>query len=273
MRNKRMKQFIAGALAVGMIMTVPMTTEATTVTKQTTISPLCEYSYSSEISKEGAIYVELDAAEDYITNVKVRNKNLIAKVTRRDGYYSKYGDNNESKSDKYTAVIGLYAKKELTTKVSFDIYGKDHKKKETKTVTVVAKANSDENAVKSITFAGKPISYDKLYTQKSGKLKIKMNKNYKLTKVEVGGYKKKMSNNGDKDNYNSEVEYKVVKNNANIKLSTIPYMYSYAYKYDKDSYLHRRKEIIAYTWVRVTYKNTKTKKIGVATYSIKKVAK
>ena len=77
----------------------------------------------------------------------------------------------------------------------------------------------------------------------------------------------------DKDNYNSEVEYKVVKNNANIKLSTIPYMYSYAYKYDKDSYLHRRKEIIAYTWVRVTYKNKKTKKIGVATYSIKKVAK
>ena len=126
MRNKRMKQFIAGALAVGMIMTVPMTTEAATVTKQTTISPLCEYSYSSEISKEGAIYVELDAAEDYITNVKVRNKNLIAKVTRRDGYYSKYGDNNESKSDKYTAVIGLYAKKELTTKGSFDIYGKDH---------------------------------------------------------------------------------------------------------------------------------------------------
>ena len=226
MKQKKLFKLAAiTAFAVGIMALTPVTADAATATKKTTISPGVTYTYSSDVSNEGAIRVEFDEPGDYITNIKVKNKNLIAKETDAHASYSKYTSdyyNNEYKSDSYYSVIGLYAKKKLTTTVTFDVYDINNKKKETKTVKVTAKAKTSTgtgNPIKSITYAGKPFSYGQLMSKSTGKVKVKMNKNYKLVSMEVGTYTKPTTKKSDtSSNTQNEMKYKKIKNNAKISL-------------------------------------------------------
>lgn len=274
MKQKMFKRVMAAALAVGLLFTTPVTSEAANVTKSTTISPYSDYSYSSGISDTGAIYVELDEPGDYIKNIKSKNSNLKAKLTRGYHYYYKSEDYT-SKSDENCAVIGLYASKKLSTSVSFDIYGADNKKKESKTVKVNVKTTSYLNPVKKITFSGKPIDYTKLYTQKSGKVKVSLNKNFKLQKIEVGTYtspKKTASDSSTR--YENEIVYKKIKNNSKVTLGKYGYYYSYSYQYsDGKTHSSYNSRILAPTYIRITYQDKKTKDTGTVTYSIRKLIK
>lgn len=274
MKQKMFKRVMAAVLAVGLLFTTPVTSEAAKVTKSTTISPYSDYSYSSGISNTGAIYVELDEPGDYIKNIKSKNSNLKAKLTCGYSYYYK-SDDYISKSNNYYAVIGLYTNKALSTKVSFDIYGEDNKKKESKTVKVTAKTTSYLNPVKSIKFGGKELDYNKLYTAKSGKVKVTMNKNFKLLKLEAGTYSAPKKTTSDScTRYENEIVYKKAKNNGKITLGKYGYYYSYNYQYS-DGKIHSNysSRILAPTYIRITYQNKKTKDTGTVTYSIRKLIK
>lgn len=274
-------------LAVGMMALTPMTADAAKAPKKTTISPNVSYTYSSDISNEGAIRVEFDEPGDYIKNIKVKNKNLIAQETGGYCYYSKYFSEyyeSEYGGDSNYSTIGLYAKKNLTTTLTFDIYGIDNKKKETKTVKVTTKVTSSSSSstpsygypIKSISYAGKPLLYGQFSTKSSGKVKVKMNKNYKLVSIEVGTYGKPVkSSEGNTTYLKNEVKYKKVKNNGKISLGKKAYYYESIYASTDGNYTSHYfyDYLIAPTEIRITYKNTKTKDTGVLTYRINTFAK
>lgn len=132
MKQNTLKKLSCMALAVGILFSTQVTADAATVTKSTIITPKTEYSFSSGTSNTGAIYVDLDAPEDYISNIKVKNSSLIAKLTDMQSEYTSYADGRTT--SKSYAVIGLYAKKNLSTTISFDIYGENNQKKESKKV-------------------------------------------------------------------------------------------------------------------------------------------
>lgn len=274
MKQKMFKKILTTALAVGLLFTTSVTSEAAKTTKATTISPLSEYSYSSGISNSGAIYVQLDEPGDYITNIKSKNSNLKAKLTRAYTYHYKTDYYTSSNNTNY-AVIGLYGKKALSTTVTFDIYGENNKKKESKSVKVNVKTSSYTNPVKSIKFAGKPLDSTKLYTAKSGKLKVTLNKKYKLLKVETGTYTAPVkSTSYNTTYYENEMVYKQIKNNSKITLGKYGYYYSYNHLYsDGDRHSYYSTRILAPTEIRITYQNKKTKTTGTVTYTMNKLIK
>ena len=276
-------------LAVGMMALTPMTADAAKAPKKTTISPKISYTYSSDISNEGAIRVEFDKPGDYIKNIKVKNKNLIAQETGGYCYYSKYFSEyyeNEYGGDSNYSTIGLYAKKNLTTTLTFDIYGIDNKKKETKTVKVTTKVSSSSSSssstpsygypIKSVSYAGKPFYYGQFSTKSKGKINVKMNKNYKLVSIEVGTYgKPTKTSEGNSILIKNEIKYKKIKNNSKISLGKIAYYYESIYNTDNSDYKshYLNDHLLAPTEIRITYKNKKTKDTGVLTYRLYSFAK
>ena len=283
MKQKKLFKLAAlTAFAVGIMALTPVTADAATAPQKTTILSGVTYSYSSDVSNEGAIRVEFDEPGDYIKNIKVKSNNLIAKETEAYASYSKYTSdyyNYESKSDSYYSIIGLYAKKKLTTTVTFDIYDINNKKKETKTVKVTAKNTTYTgigNPVKSITYGGKPFSYGQLMSKSTGKVKVKMNKNYKLVSMEIGTYTKPTIKKSDSStSTENEMTYKKIKNNAKISLGKYAYYYEYLYASSYSDYKSHSltNYILAPTQIRITYKNTKTKDTGVLSYTINTFAK
>ena len=128
------------------------------------------------------ISVKYANSGDQIKHLKSSSKSLVVKWTEHSE-----ATGSQSDSDYYKqASIGLYAKKDGTYIVKFDIYSKDGKtKRSSHKVTVYARSDSPS---KSIKFAGKDIpSYT---TKKKGKLSVKMSKGYKLNKIEVITYDK-----------------------------------------------------------------------------------
>lgn len=272
-RNLLLQAAAISAFAISVFTTTPVTADAATAPKSTTISTNAEYSYSSGISSSGAIHVKLDDAEDYIGNIKSKNSSLKAKVT----YMYCYNENSSSAESPY-ATIGLYAKKNLNTVVTFDIFDGNGKKKESKSVKVIAKTSvsSTKVPVKSATFAGKPITYGKVSTKNSGKVKVTMNKNFKLVKLEVGTYsapKKEVS--GTSSRLQNTITYKTIKNNAKIKLGTKCYTYSYLDDDADNNYYYSsyHTNILAPTQIKITYQDKKTKTTGEVYYIIYKIAK
>ena len=232
---------------------------------------------NSEYTSNGVkVYINND--ENYITNIKTSSKNLKAKVAYKN-YYSSSEDNYAS--------IGLYATKEGTYKLSFDVFNKKGGKKLfTKKVTVYAKADAP---FKSIKYAGSSNLYD-IQKKASGKLSVKLNKGYKLKSIEVGTYSyiDQVDKNETSENsvaiekkYSTELKYKKVKNNAKITLGTIPSSY-YNYRYENEkndysSYLYVYKslssDLIANTNIRITYIDKYTKEEVTTSYTIRRFAK
>lgn len=269
-RNLLLQAVAISAFAISVLTTTSVTANAATAPKSTTISPNTEYSYSSDVTSSGAIHVKLDDPEDYIGNIKSKNPSLKAKLT-----YMYCMDGN---SDNY-ATIGLYAKKKLNTVVTFDIFDANGKKKESKSVKVIAKTATSTTKVpiKSATFAGKPITYGKVSTKSSGKFKVTMNKGFKLVKLEVGTYsspKKEVTGNNS-SRISNTMSYKTIKNNAKIQLGKKCYTYQYLSNTADNDYYYSSYHtyILAPTQIKVTYKNTKTKVTGVAYYTIYRIAK
>lgn len=204
--------------------------------------------------------------------------------------------------DSASYSIRLYTKKAGKYKFSYDAVLKNGTTV-TKTINVIAQ--EDGNAIKKVTFGGNVIDistsdnssisepwtkgYGRGYTTaKSGKIKVEMNKNFKLKKIEVGTpvieqdtdvkdavsyrYKKNVASSLEKDDYDdATISWKTVKNGKKIKLSNV----------DEDSVRNYtgKARISTYTstatttYVRVTYFDKKNKTTHRRIFTINKVKK
>lgn len=177
-------------------------------------------------------YVIGDDGKKYCRNVfgnKLAFTDEVRKEAEKTNKYHAYG----------SYQIMLYTKKPGTYKFYYDALDHNGNKIITKSFKVIAR--EDGNPVKEATFAGKRfyVSYNQRYkgitdnlytakdgiytTKKSGKLKIVMNKGFKIKKIEVGyrpvGYTKE--SRADKWRLECKpYEWTEVKNGRKITLNT-----------------------------------------------------
>lgn len=241
------------------------------------IMPYNEYSIANSTSTT-AIFVPLASYDNCISNIKVSNSALKAKQTHE--YKSETSDSVYP----YYATIGLYAVKEGTYKVSFDVLTKKGGAKlYSKKVTVYVKSDSPFSSVK---YAGKSCESYNIQTKSKGKLSIKMNKGYKLKSIEIGTYTRNTPVKSDnsrenyistKTNQTSTLTYKKVKNNSVITLGTSS-NYSYTYSLTKSEdyryiYYYLNDRILAQTTVKITYVDKYSKQNCEAYYYLYRMAK
>ncbi len=143
-------------------------------------------------------YVDIDTGAEYYKNHK--------------GEFVKIDANAPKGEDKGTYKVRLFAKKAGNYKLTYDAKLKDGTTVK-KSLKVVAR--EDSQAIKSVTYAGKIISettdvdapsnnklWKKSYgenttTAKKGTIKVVVNKDFKLKKIEVGTPRVKASTEGD----------------------------------------------------------------------------
>lgn len=206
-----------------------------------------------EKTNERAIFIELADATQTIDNIKTNSKNLYAMLTGFDKYYEEGIDTDEA-NNKNSYYIGLRSKKDGSYTVSFDILDKSGKKVETKKIKVYAYGSP----VKSVTFDGKKIAYNKL-TGKSAKVKVTLNKDNKIDKLEYGVYK--IVKDGDISSI--EEVYKSFKNGSKITFGTEPYYYSSGYSAQYSDFSYQSKYFStgmdAPTYIKITYNDKYTK--------------
>ncbi|WP_099469373.1 hypothetical protein [Konateibacter massiliensis] len=194
-----------------------------------------------------------------IKNLKSSSKNLKAKQT-----YQYNSFDAEEKENESSATITMYASKEGTYKVSFDIYNASGVKESSKKITVYAKSDLPMKSLKlgNKNYLSETDLNSRLLTAKSGKVSISMAKGYKLKKLEYGVYNKA------KD----DVVYTTIKNKKKITFGTevSSSNYSYTSSYRDYKYNYWRNPALAYTYIRVTYTDKYTKTEQVSTYSFYK---
>ena len=132
-----------------------------------------------------------------ISDVKSHNKKALHARLRKTEYEISKSTKPVEPNESYGKYhIRLYATKAGTSKISYKVYDYNENKVKTVTVKVAAK---DVDPFKSITFGGKSLLYDntigaknsdyiyqgrnKFTYKKSGKIKIKMNTDFRLIRV------------------------------------------------------------------------------------------
>lgn len=240
------------------------------------IWPNTQYTYGG-VSSNTTIFVPYASFDNCIANIKVSNKALKVRTTKE------YKVEESMDTYPYYGIIGLYASKEGTYKVSFDVLKKKGGAKlYSKTVTVYAK--SDE-AISYVKYAGKK-NPSGVQRKAKGKLNVKLNKGYKLKSIRVGVYTRNKAKDEDYSNeystswsksQNSSLTYKTVKNNAMITLGTKT-NYDESYSYTKsesyyDIYHSFSDTILAPTHVEITYIDKYSKQPCTATYTLYRFAK
>lgn len=218
------------------------------------------YAYNYAKGGDSYTYIQLkDGAT--ITNVKSSSKNLLAKITA-DNYSinSEYSYDPVTYESKYTRTkkvssqyISYFAKKSGKYKVTFDVVDKDGVVVEKGSITVKTYASATKQPVKRITYNGKDV-YEYIYcTQKSGKIKVTMNKGFSLVKIEV-----------DKVGKGGVISPAKIRNNAKVSLITS----RYSLESSSDYYTRESDPIFPYTYIYITYKDNKTKEIDTVNYSL-----
>lgn len=253
--TKRISSLILALLMVITVFALP--TPVAAAERGSVPSKVRVYSGSYDNTAISFNYVN---AGDQIKNLKSSSKNLIVKQT----YQREESESYSSTTPSNYAQIGVYAKKEGTYTVSFDIYSKDGSvKRSSHKVKVYAK---NDSPVSSIKLGGKSLweSSSAFTTMKSGKLSIKMASGYTLKKITIRTYDK-----------NGKTVEKVVKNNKKITLGQYGYSYSYDYQssYNPEYwYAYWSKSISAPTYIEITYKDKWTKQNETVTYSVVRLA-
>jgi len=209
--------------------------------------------------------------------------------------------------DSASYSIRLFTKKAGKYKFSYDAVLKNGTTV-TKTINVIAQ--EDGNAIKKVTFGGNVIDistsdnssisepwtkgYGRGYTTaKSGKIKVEMNKNFKLKKIEVGTpvieqntddkyavsyrYKKNVASSLEKEG-EATISWKTVKNGKKIKLSNVDERKVHDengkyWEYDNTSHISTHTSTATTTYVRVTYFDKKNKTTHRTVFEINKVKK
>lgn len=149
-------------------------------TYQKDVNELMQYFYEGVRTYEGSQYNSLGG----ITEEDANGNTIYV-----------FANTPSSRTNSY-AFLNMCAKKAGTYTVSFDVVGANGKKRYTQKITVVV---DDKEAVASISFAGKKLNVTNasrhvIYTtKKKGKLNVKMNKGYKLKRIQyIAGYQQKV---------------------------------------------------------------------------------
>jgi hypothetical protein len=247
MKIRNWKRVISMGLAVCVLLTgILMGTEQPVEAAEKATVTKAVHLYVGETT-DRAISVKYVDTWDHIENLKTSSKNLTAKITSTQIDEDSENGNNSS-------TIGLYANKNGTYKVTFDIYDAYDEKVSSHSVTVYA---NKDYAIKKITFAGKDMS--RLSDVTKGKLSVSMNKGYTLKKIEVQTYDK-----------NGKEVIKTVKNNSTIELSKYAYFYESGKMYEYSYYLNT--SLLAHTQISVTYTDKYTKQNRTDSYYMYTVA-
>lgn len=230
---KRIKKWASVMLALSVMFSLLMITAQETQASTKASVTKAVHLYVGTC-KDDAITVTAIDTWDHVENLKTSSKNLIAKISSINISTYKQPTPNSSK-------IALYASKEGTYSVSFDIYNDLDEKVSSHTVKVYA--NTDR-AIKSVSFAGKDV-YG--FTDKTkGKLSVTMNKGYALKKIVVETYDKI-----------GKQKTKAVKNNSTVELGRYPFFNENGEMY-KD-YYNMNTSLMSITGIRVYYIDKYTK--------------
>jgi hypothetical protein len=204
------------------------------------------YSINTGINFDYAAY------GDTIQNLKTNSKNLKAKQVQE---YQFSNDINES----YYTSISLYAYKKGKYTVTFDIYDEAGNKKSSHQVKVYA---YDDLPVASIKVGNKNMSLEgktQLVSGNSGKVKVNLNKGYRLKKLEYGVLNKA----------NGVISYTAFKNGKKITFNNEAYSDSHPTPLGitiKQKLVNRN--MFADTYLRITYLDKYTKQENTYTYTL-----
>lgn len=236
---KYFKQILCIILFLTVVVTgLPVNAQAAEKTQKVRI-------YGADSWNDQAIEVEFDEYGESIDNIKTDSSNLVAKQTM-----TQVSKNNGS-DDFNKAAIGLYAKKNGTYKVTYDIMNAKGKKKSSVTVAVYVY----DYPLKSITYNGKNRN-NNVTTLKSAKIKVALTSGNTVKKLEYGVYNSK-----------GEMTYKSFKNGSKVTFGTKPYSYSDDYSSDDGSniYKYSNEGMMAETAIRLTYSDKYTKQNEIIT--------
>lgn len=224
--------------------------------------------YASASNYGGGAYLSIYLSNDgdRVANIKSNSGNLLVKKTRESYYFTTETDwdtnQKVTKTNYRYAYLSFFAKKKGNYSVTFDVVKADGSVRCTKTIAVKAGASSYETPIKNIKYAGKDLySYYPYATKTSGKLKVTMQKAYKLLSIEVGSEDK-----------TGEIRYKKIKNNKKISLAKKT-VYSQEYKYTDGGTKYAYDKLFPATYIRVTYQNKKTKEINTWTTTLHTINK
>ncbi len=215
--------------------------------------------YANDISNSTTIMLP---SNDCSVSVKATG-GVVAKVTYtslsigENGYHSNYNlKDKEGKEIQFkgAATIAVFSPKDGTYYLNVTVK-KGKKQLTRKKIKVIFGYTS---MIEKISYAGKTMEFSNLVTTKgSGKLSVKVGKDFALKKIEYGGYDAK-----------GEVQYKTTKNNKKITLSgqkTFTNVdYSYGFDDPDASYANESGSDVNYiypvTFVRITVQD---KKLGI----------
>ncbi|MCR5283604.1 MAG: hypothetical protein K6E18_09555 [Lachnospiraceae bacterium] len=225
--------------------------------------------YAYDYARGGGTWTDVRVSNDgdTIGNVQSSSPNLIAQITEKHYSKSKEKDYSASPYDENQKYIGypvvtkikpgetrisFFAKKAGTYKVSFDVIKKDGSIRCKKYITVTTNYTYD-TPIKEVRYAGKLVyDYGPYITKTSGKISVKMNKGFKLVRIEIG-----------KPDSTGSYVYKKIKNNAKIKLVT-KNVYTQSSSDMKQSY----NALFPETAIRVYYIKNKDKTESYTTYDL-----
>ncbi len=212
-----------------------------------------------ELSNSCSIYLVNEG--DYVASVKSNSSNLLTKITGKAVYtgneytYVRLEGDKEQKC-RSRSTITYHAKKKGTYTLTVTI--KNAKKKTTCKKNIRVYAEEYATPVKTLKYAGKLYNSigTNLFTKKSGKLQVVMNKGFKLQKIEVGKYAEKAYKE-----HNPEPVYVKVKNKTNISLAESTKYKANSYSSPGEYYSYESEVNYDYlypvTYVKVTYKDMK----------------
>ena len=196
---------------------------------------------------EKNVEISISDHHTYITNVKSKNKALIAKLTEYD--YDAVRESND------TYKIAFFAYKKGTYDITYDVMKDSEKVK-----TVKAKVYVYPQPIDVQLDGVKNGYYGKKTTTK---LNVTADKGNTIQKIEVGTYKttEDKQNTSGLEQVTSEIDYQTVKNNSKINLGTTGYYYKFVRNDSvNDQYNENfNTELMSKTFVRVTYKDKYTK--------------
>lgn len=270
---------LAVAVAISTFAVAPINTEAAAPKKNTYVLDSKKgVAYPTKVragimGKYNTEEVYLINEGDYVSGVKSNSSDLIVKLTKKSVYTgNQYSTNDilgngEGIKCKAYYTITFYAKKKGTYNVTVTV--KNAKKKTTCKKKIKVYAEEYSYPVNYCKYAGKLCDVYNLTNKKSGKIKVKMNKGFKLQKIEVGTYAA-----GKTKEYDPEPVFKKVKNNSKISLATSTKYQSdvYEYSYGDGDYSYERGYDVEYlypiTIVRITYKDTKLGTVQTIDYDL-----
>lgn len=269
---------LAVAVAISTFAVAPMNTEAAAPKQNTYVldskKGVC-YPTKARVGlmqKFDTVDVYLVNEGDYIASVKSSSTNLVAKLTRKAVYTgSQYtmGTLSDGTNVKCKANydITCFAKKKGTYTLTVTV--KNAKKKTTCKKKIKVYAEEYSAPINTFKYAGKLCSSYTLTNKKSGKINVKLNKGFKLQKIEVGTYAAAKTKE-----YSPEPVFKKVKNNSKISLATSTKYASdvYEYSYDDGDYSYESGYDVEYlcpiTIIRITYKDTKLGTVQTTEYEL-----